>query len=732
LPVRSNPCPARAGGDCETPGNTGISAAIVVARGLQCHGQVTATSSLLEIFVTSVASHSVSSVRPDIATHKTHKEQPSDGSFEAMLDSALPDPGNERRGDDDARKSASNASAPSASAPSDASVSGDTPAKKSENTGSDSRDGKPASTKAADSKPAGSKPAKAPDDDGLACESEHDFALAKDAVDAATDDAADALVTPELALATAPAPDATASTPTLGGNPPAVVVPVPTDIAISTTSPATTDATDIAAKPATIPTSGTVTTPGVAPTDPASGTNANTPTTPAGAKETPGIGKQAAAPGASAPSDQAAPVQANADTSVATADAAVDTTAGPAIPANPASAKAPDGSPNSTAPVSAVAANNPTVPHDATRAAPAAAEATETVTQATAPETSDDTVKDAKGSENGRPEDVHKGRGPEGAERKPEPDERVARGTPGRPATPGSEQGIASRSARATEVLAEKAPQAPGGNSNAGSETKGAETKSGHAHAIHTVELAGAQRSATDAPSVTSATTPTDATLLDSTRASAAAPQPLAAGPVTNSGTNTPNAPYAAAALAPVPVSGLAVEIAAQARDGKSRFEIRLDPPELGRIDVHLHVDRDGTVTSRLVVERSETLDLLKRDAPTLERALQNAGLKTGDQGLEFSLRDHGAGRHQEDGQTARGSRVIFRTTCSRSASPATPTDAASVSAAASTSASRRFPWPLRQPSPRPPPPPATPRPPPLRRWARTASRRTSPPSCSC
>ena len=56
------------------------------------------------------------------------------------------------------------------------------------------------------------------------------------------------------------------------------------------------------------------------------------------------------------------------------------------------------------------------------------------------------------------------------------------------------------------------------------------------------------------------------------------------------------------------------------------RFEIRLDPPELGRIDVRLDVDRDGNVTSRLVIERADTYDLLRRDASTLERALQNAG----------------------------------------------------------------------------------------------------------
>jgi chemotaxis protein MotD len=88
-----------------------------------------------------------------------------------------------------------------------------------------------------------------------------------------------------------------------------------------------------------------------------------------------------------------------------------------------------------------------------------------------------------------------------------------------------------------------------------------------------------------------------------------------------------------------VPLTGLAVEIVAQAHAGKQRFEIRLDPPELGRIDVRLDVDRHGHVTSRLVVERAETLDLLKRDASELQRALQHAGLKTSDNALQFSLR---------------------------------------------------------------------------------------------
>jgi hypothetical protein len=111
------------------------------------------------------------------------------------------------------------------------------------------------------------------------------------------------------------------------------------------------------------------------------------------------------------------------------------------------------------------------------------------------------------------------------------------------------------------------------------------------------------------------------------------------------------SAPAGQAAAAPaapivVPIAGLAVEIAARAHAGKNRFDIRLDPPELGRIDVRLDVDHEGKVTSHLVVERAETLALLRRDAPELERSLQQAGLKTADDALQFTLRDQGFGHH--------------------------------------------------------------------------------------
>ena len=113
---------------------------------------------------------------------------------------------------------------------------------------------------------------------------------------------------------------------------------------------------------------------------------------------------------------------------------------------------------------------------------------------------------------------------------------------------------------------------------------------------------------------------------------------------------------------APVPVSGLAVEIAASVQSGKTQFDVRLDPAELGRIDVRIAVDRNGQVTSHLTVEKPETLSLLRQDAPQLQQALNDAGLKTGSGGLQFSLRDQsssGQNNGNNNQQSAQPQRLI-------------------------------------------------------------------------
>ena len=92
----------------------------------------------------------------------------------------------------------------------------------------------------------------------------------------------------------------------------------------------------------------------------------------------------------------------------------------------------------------------------------------------------------------------------------------------------------------------------------------------------------------------------------------------------------------------------VAFEVVRQFNQGASRFLIRLDPPEMGRIDVTMKVDTEGNVQTRMTVERAETLDLMQRDQRALEKALAQAGLDGSKSTLEFSLRQNPSGR---DGQ---------------------------------------------------------------------------------
>ena len=83
------------------------------------------------------------------------------------------------------------------------------------------------------------------------------------------------------------------------------------------------------------------------------------------------------------------------------------------------------------------------------------------------------------------------------------------------------------------------------------------------------------------------------------------------------------------------------LRIAARSADSDSRFTIRLDPPELGHIEVNLNVSAQGHAQAALVVEKPHTLELLQRDAATLERALKDAGLELSTE-LSFSLKGEG------------------------------------------------------------------------------------------
>ena len=99
----------------------------------------------------------------------------------------------------------------------------------------------------------------------------------------------------------------------------------------------------------------------------------------------------------------------------------------------------------------------------------------------------------------------------------------------------------------------------------------------------------------------------------------------------------------------------IAVNIQRAAAAGTDRIQIRLQPQELGRVDVRLEVKGDQRLRAVILAEKPETLELLQRDARQLQRALQMAGLQADTASLEFGLRGGssdagGFGTKQGDG----------------------------------------------------------------------------------
>ena len=99
-----------------------------------------------------------------------------------------------------------------------------------------------------------------------------------------------------------------------------------------------------------------------------------------------------------------------------------------------------------------------------------------------------------------------------------------------------------------------------------------------------------------------------------------------------------------AAAERPLPpaqqiIDQIKVNITRAAKAGLDKVTIQLKPHELGRVDVQLEMSEDHKVRVTVTADNKDTLALLQNDQRTLERALNDAGLRTDSNNLHFSLR---------------------------------------------------------------------------------------------
>lgn len=86
------------------------------------------------------------------------------------------------------------------------------------------------------------------------------------------------------------------------------------------------------------------------------------------------------------------------------------------------------------------------------------------------------------------------------------------------------------------------------------------------------------------------------------------------------------------------PSQDFAKLLARRLNAGATTFELRLDPPELGRVEAHMKLDDDGKAVLALKFENQTALDLFSRDEAALRNTLMSSGFDLGGEQLAFSL----------------------------------------------------------------------------------------------
>ena len=99
----------------------------------------------------------------------------------------------------------------------------------------------------------------------------------------------------------------------------------------------------------------------------------------------------------------------------------------------------------------------------------------------------------------------------------------------------------------------------------------------------------------------------------------------------------------------------VSVKITKALQAGQDRITIRLNPAELGRVEVKMELAFDGRTTAIVTADNRDTLDMLRRDSSDLQKALEEGGLQLSDKDMQFNLRGE-EGQIAEDGDGKNGS----------------------------------------------------------------------------
>ena len=104
-------------------------------------------------------------------------------------------------------------------------------------------------------------------------------------------------------------------------------------------------------------------------------------------------------------------------------------------------------------------------------------------------------------------------------------------------------------------------------------------------------------------------------------------------------------------------VEQIKINITKSAIKGVDTIDIQLKPEDLGKIQIRMHIAKDGKLHADIISSRPETMDMLQKDVSGLQKAFNDAGYDTDSRSFNFSFQKENQTR---DGQNTSSDLMQF------------------------------------------------------------------------
>ena len=86
-------------------------------------------------------------------------------------------------------------------------------------------------------------------------------------------------------------------------------------------------------------------------------------------------------------------------------------------------------------------------------------------------------------------------------------------------------------------------------------------------------------------------------------------------------------------------VEQVKVNITKSAVKGVDKIDIQLKPEDLGHVQIKMQISKDGKLQAEIIASRQDTLEILQKEADSLQKAFSDAGFDTDGGSFSFSFR---------------------------------------------------------------------------------------------